>query len=195
MPDFATGIRASLREDPDVIVIGELRDRETVTAAMSAAETGHLVLASLHTTDAAETVHRVVELFPDHQRHHARLVLASTLVGTVCQRLVAMADGSGRVPAVEVMVVNGRVQRCIIEPNTKDEINEIVADGEWYGMQSFDRALSALYERRVIDLRDALAVASNPHDLGVELRRRGLIGAKKGAPTCDMGHNQPLDPV
>ena len=180
VPDFAAGIRASLREDPDVIVIGELRDRETTAAAMSAAETGHLVLASLHTTDAAETVHRVIELFPDHQRHHARLVLAATLVGTVCQRLVATADRRRRVPAVEVMVVNGRVQRCIVEPNTKDGINQIIADGEWYGMQSFDAALIALYEREVIDLTEAMAAASNPHDLGVDLRRRGLIGRHRG---------------
>jgi twitching motility protein PilT len=182
VPDFAAGIRASLREDPDVIVIGELRDRETIAAAMSAAETGHLVLASLHTTDAAETVHRVIELFPDHQRHHARLVLAATLVGTVCQRLVATADRRRRVPAVEVMVVNGRVQHCIVEPNTKDEINQIIADGEWYGMQTFDRALAALYEREVIDLTEAMAAASNPHDLGVDLRRRGLIGRRQGGP-------------
>ncbi|HMC42110.1 MAG TPA: hypothetical protein VKI20_03800, partial [Acidimicrobiales bacterium] len=104
---------------------------------------------------------------------------AATLVGTLCQRLVAGADGSRRVPAVEVMVVNGRVQRCIVEPNTKDEINEIIADGEWYGMQTFDGALSALYESEVIDLTEALAAASNPHDLGVELRRRGLIGATR----------------
>jgi twitching motility protein PilT len=181
VPDFAAGIRASLREDPDVIVIGELRDRETVAAAMSAAETGHLVLASLHTTDAAETVHRVVELFPDSQRRHARLVLAATLAGTVCQRLVQTADGSGRVPAVEVMVVNGRVQQCIIEPNTKAEITEIIADGEWYGMQTFDRALCSLFEREVIDLTAALAAASNPHDLGVELRRRGLVGSARAS--------------
>ena len=186
VPDFASGIRASLREDPDVIVIGELRDHETVAAAMSAAETGHL--ASLHTTDAAETVHRVVELFPDHQRRHARLVLAATLVGTVCQRLVATADGTGRVPAVEVMVVNGRVQRCIIEPDAKDGITEIIADGEWYGMQTFDRALRELYEREFVGLADALAAATNPHDLTVELRRQGLIGGAKGTQVARSAH-------
>ena len=127
LPDFGTGMRAAVREDPDVIVVGEMRDRETVVAALTAAETGHLVLSSLHTTDAAETVNRIVELFPDDQRHQIRLVLA-----------------------------------------------EIVADSEFYGMQTFDQSLASLYEDEVIDLRDALSAATNPHDLTVSLRRQGL---------------------
>ncbi len=181
VPDFAEGMRAALREDPDVIVIGEMRDRETAAAAMSAAETGHLVLSSLHTTDAAETVNRVIELFPDHQQRQARLVLASTLKGTVCQRLVATADGGRRAPAVEVMVNNGRIQRCIVQPEALGEIPAIIADGDWYGMQTFDQSLIALFEEEVIDVRDALLAASNPHDLTVTLRQRGLVATGAGA--------------
>jgi twitching motility protein PilT len=137
LPDFGTGMRAAVREDPDVIVVGEMRDRKTMVAALTAAETGHLVLSSLHTTDAVETVNRIVELFPDDQRHQIRLVLAETLRGTVCQRLVKSAGGTERVPAVEVMIVNGRVQRCILDPTTKEDMAEIVADSEFYGMQTF----------------------------------------------------------
>jgi len=175
LPDFGTGMRAAVREDPDVIVVGEMRDRETVVAALTAAETGHLVLSSLHTTDAAETVNRIVELFPDDQRHQIRLVLAETLRGTVCQRLVKTAGGTERVPAVEVMIVNGRVQRCILDPTTKEDMAEIVADSEFYGMQTFDQSLASLYEDEVIDLRDALSAATKPHDLTVSLRRQGLL--------------------
>jgi len=175
LPDFGTGMRAAVREDPDVIVVGEMRDRETVVAALTAAETGHLVLSSLHTTDAAETVNRIVELFPDDQRHQIRLVLAETLRGTVCQRLVKTAGGTERVPAVEVMIVNGRVQRCILDPTTKEDMAQIVADSEFYGMQTFDQSLASLYGDEVIDLRDALSAATNPHDLTVSLRRQGLL--------------------
>ncbi len=164
-----------VREDPDVIVVGEMRDRRTVTAALTAAETGHLVLSSLHTTDAAETVNRLVELFPDDQRHQVRLVLAETLKGTICQRLVKAAGGKERVPAVEVMIVNGRVQRCILDPTLKDGVTEIVADSEYYGMQTFDQSLASLFEEEVIDLRDALSAATSPHDLTVSLRRQGLL--------------------
>ena len=177
LPDYATGMRAVLREDPDVIAVGEMRDRETVVAALTAAETGHLVLSSLHTTDAAETVNRIVELFPDDQRHHVRTVLAATLKGTICQRLVPSADGSERVPATEVMVVNGRIRRCITEPGSRQGVGEIVADSGWYGMQTFDQSLASLYEQRVIDLRQALSTATNPHDLLVSLRGQGLLEA------------------
>lgn len=179
VPDFADGMRAALREDPDVIVIGEMRDRATAEAAMSAAETGHLVLSSLHTLDAAETVNRVVELFPDHHQHQARLTLAATLKGTLCQRLVPRADGNGRVPAVEVMVNNGRIERCIVEPGVSEDIPAIIADGEWYGMQTFDQSLISLFESDVIDIRNALLAATNPHDLTVTLRRQGLVAAEE----------------
>jgi twitching motility protein PilT len=175
-PDFASAMRVALRQDPDVILVGEMRDAETAMCALNAAETGHLVLSTLHTIDAAETVNRVIELFPSHQQRHVRQVLAGSLKGTVCQRLVPALDGRGRLPACEVMVVNGRIQQAILDPSSKADIAEIIADGEWYGMQTFDQSLASLFEEGSIDLHDTIAAASNPHDIAVEMRRRGLMG-------------------
>jgi twitching motility protein PilT len=174
--DFATAMRAAMRQDPDVILVGEMRDQETVAAALSAAETGHLVFSTLHTIDATETVNRIVDFFPPHQQNQIRVALAGSLKGTICQRLVPTADGLGRVPALEVMVVNGRIQQCIIDPQRTGDIHEIVADGEYYGMQTFDQSLVKLYQAGAIDLRGAMMTASNPHDLKVMLQQRGLVG-------------------
>jgi twitching motility protein PilT len=174
--DFASAMRAAMRQDPDVILVGEMRDQETVAAALSAAETGHLVFSTLHTIDATETVNRIVDFFPPHQQNQIRVALAGSLRGTICQRLVPTADGVGRVPALEVMVVNGRIQQCIIDPQRTGDIHEIVADGEYYGMQTFDQSLVKLYQAGAIDLRGAMMTASNPHDLKVMLQQRGLVG-------------------
>lgn len=174
--DFATAMRAAMRQDPDVILVGEMRDQETVAAALSAAETGHLVFSTLHTIDATETVNRIVDFFPPHQQSQIRVALAGSLKGTICQRLVPTADGLGRVPALEVMVVNGRIQQCILDAQRTGDIHEIVADGEYYGMQTFDQSLVRLYEAGSIDLRGAMMTASNPHDLKVMLQQRGLVG-------------------
>ncbi|HET9442977.1 MAG TPA: PilT/PilU family type 4a pilus ATPase [Acidimicrobiales bacterium] len=173
-PSFSSAMRASLRQDPDVILVGEMRDAATVSTALLAAETGHLVLSTLHTTDASETVSRIVEFFPPHEQRQVRLVLAGVLKGTVCQRLVPTADGRGRVPATEVMVVNGRVQTWIADASTRLNVEEIIADGDYYGMHTFDQSLIDLYAKGVITLRAAMAASSNPHDLQVEMRRRGL---------------------
>ena len=175
--DFASAMRAAMRQDPDVILVGEMRDQETVAAALSAAETGHLVLSTLHTVDAQETVNRIVDFFPPHQQQQIRVALAGTLKGTICQRLVPTADGNGRVAALEVMVANGRVQNCIIDPVKGGELHEIIADGEYYGMQTFDQALAELYARGVVDMRGAMMAASHPHDLKVLLQQRGLVSA------------------
>jgi len=174
--NFASAMRAAMRQDPDVILVGEMRDQETVAAALSAAETGHLVFSTLHTIDATETVNRIVDFFPPHQQNQIRVALAGTLKGTICQRLVPTADGLGRVPALEVMVVNGRIQQCIVDPSRTGDIHEIVADGEYYGMQTFDQALVRLYQAGAVDLRGAMMTASNPHDLKVMLQQRGLVG-------------------
>ncbi|MEO7836956.1 MAG: PilT/PilU family type 4a pilus ATPase [Acidimicrobiales bacterium] len=174
--DFATAMRAVMRQDPDVILVGEMRDQETVAAALSAAETGHLVFSTLHTIDAPETVSRIVDFFPPHQQNQIRVALAGSLRGTICQRLVPTADGEGRVPALEVMVVNGRIQQCILDPQRTSDIHEIVADGEYYGMQTFDQGLVRLYQQGSIDLRGAMMTATNPHDLKVMLQQRGLVG-------------------
>jgi twitching motility protein PilT len=169
-------MRAAMRQDPDVILVGEMRDQETVAAALSAAETGHLVLSTLHTIDAPETINRIVDFFPPYQQNQVRVALAGSIKGTVCQRLVQTVDGAGRVAVLEIMVANGRIQQCILDPQKTSEIHEIVAEGEYYGMQTFDQALVKLYEKGAIDLRGAMTAATSPHDLKVMLQQRGLVG-------------------
>ncbi|MHB1853601.1 MAG: type IV pilus twitching motility protein PilT [Acidimicrobiales bacterium] len=172
---FAPALRAAMRQDPDVILVGEMRDLETVEAALTAAETGHLVLSTLHTIDSSETVNRIVDVFPPHQQRQARSTLAGTLRGVVSQRLIPKASGPGRVPAVEVMVVNGRVQASILEPQRATELAELVSEGDYYGMRSFDQSLYDLFEAGTITLDAALGNASRPHDLRVRLERAGLV--------------------
>jgi twitching motility protein PilT len=178
---FGSAMRAAMRQDPDVIFVGEMRDEETVAAALSAAETGHLVLSTLHTIDASETVNRIVDFFPPHQQQQIRMALAGSLRGSICQRLVPRADGVGRVPALEVMVMNGRIQQCIIDPSTIGDLHEIVAEGDFYGMQTFDQSLVQLLEQGSIDLRGAMTAASRPHDLKIMLQKRGLVGPARAA--------------
>jgi twitching motility protein PilT len=176
---FSSAMRAAMRQDPDVILVGEMRDEETVAAALSAAETGHLVLSTLHTVDASETVNRIIDFFPPHQQHQVRMALAGTLKGTVCQRLVPTSDGTGRTPALEIMIANGRIQQCIVDPQLTGEMAEIIADGEYYGMQTFDQSLVKLLEAGRVDLRSALSAASKPHDLKVMLQQRGIGPASR----------------
>ena len=173
-PSFASAMRAALRQDPDVILVGEMRDAQTVATALMAAETGHLVLSTLHTTDATETMTRIIEFFPSHEQRQVRLVLAGVLKGTVCQRLIPTKDNRTRVPATEVMVVNGRIQHWVTEPSAREDVQEIIADGEYYGMHTFDQSILDLYQKGLIDLRSALSNASNPHDLTVQFRRLGI---------------------
>ena len=138
-------MRAALRQDPDVILIGEMRDTETVRATIQAAETGHLVLSTLHTVDATETVNRVIDFFPPYQQKQVRLALAGTLRGIICQRLVATVDG-GRTPTLEILVNNGRIAERIVDPERTSEIEEVVADGAFYGMMTFDQSLLQLLQ-------------------------------------------------
>jgi twitching motility protein PilT len=177
---FSSAMRVVLRQDPDVILVGEMRDPETAFAALSAAETGHLVLSTLHTINATETISRVVDFFPPHQHNQIRVTLAGSLKGTVAQRLVRRADGKGRVAALEVMVVNGRVRQCIADPDLTSDIESIIAEGEYYGMRTFDQCLAQQLEAGAITLQEALSVASNPHDLRVVLERRGLVRTGSG---------------
>lgn len=172
---FTTAMRVVLRQDPDVILIGEMRDPETVYTALTAAETGHLVFSTLHTTTATETVNRIVDFFPPHQQGQIRVSLASALRGTICQRLIPRCDGKGRIPALEIMVVNGRIQQAILDPIQTSDIDEVIVDGEYYGMQTFDQALARLLQEGVIDLREAMNSASNPHDLKIMLERLGVV--------------------
>jgi twitching motility protein PilT len=175
--DFGSGMKAVSRQDPDVIFIGEMRDLETVTAALQAAETGHLVISTLHTTDARETINRVVDMYPKEQQNQARLSLANSLKGIVCQRLVPKATGSGRVAVVEVMVMTTRIYEFVMDPAQLPQIEEAIAEGGYYGMQTFDQHLLHLYSEGEISLRDALSAATNAHDFRVSLRSAGLAAS------------------
>jgi twitching motility protein PilT len=173
--DFSTALRAAMRQDPDVILVGEMRDHETVKAALAAAETGHFVLSTLHTTDAQETVNRVIDFFPPHEQKQVRLSLAGALRGVICQRLVPRADGEGRCVAMEVGVNTGRIAEAIAEPDKTSTITTLISEGGFYGMQTFDQHLVALFRDGVITLEAAMGASTSPHDLMVELRRLGLV--------------------
>jgi twitching motility protein PilT len=173
-PDFLQALRAAMRQDPDVIFVGEMRDPETVTAALQAAETGHLVISTLHTRDVTETVNRIIDFFEPSQQNQIRVSLAGSLRGVVSQRLVPSADARGLVPAVEVLVMNGRIRDLVINPEQTHMIRDIVAESGFYGMQTFDQALLELYRRKVVTLDDALHASSSPHDFQLALRQEGL---------------------
>ena len=172
---FAPALRAAMRQDPDVILVGEMRDAETVGSALSASETGHFVMSTLHTTDAAETITRVIDFFAPHEQKQVRLSLAAALKGIVCQRLVPRADGQGRVVVMEVCVNTGRIADAIADPEKTHMITDLIKEGGFYGMHTFDQHLVSLFRDKVISMEDAMQASSNPHDLQVELRAQGLI--------------------
>jgi len=168
---FAAGLKGALRQDPDVILVGEMRDLETIETAILAAETGHLVMSTLHTLDATETITRIISAFPEHSRHQARLILAGILKGVVSQRLVPRSDGTGMVPAVEVMVSTGLVRECVTVPERTRELRDMIARGYLsYGMQTFDQSLMALWREGFITFEEALAQASNADDFALQAR-------------------------
>lgn len=173
--DFTVALRAAMRQDPDVILVGEMRDVETVRAALSAAETGHLVMSTLHTIDAQETINRIVDFFPPHEQRQVRHALAQALRGVVSQRLVRKADGSGRAAAIEVMVNTGRTAEAITDPYNAPPLVDLIKEGEYYKMQTFDQHLFRLIRDGVVSYEDACLVASNPQDLTVELRGAGIM--------------------
>ena len=173
--DFGTALRAAMRQDPDVILVGEMRDQETVKAALSAAETGHFVMSTLHTIDAAETISRIIDFFPPHEQKQVRLALAGSLRGIVCQRLVPRADGAGRCVVMEICVNTGRIADAIADPDKTNLITDLIREGQYYQMQTFDQHLVTLVRDGVVTLEDAQMAASSPHDLAVELRRLGLV--------------------
>ncbi len=170
---FARAMRRVLRQDPDVILIGEMRDEETVRTALSAAETGHLVLSTLHTLDASETINRIIDFFPPHLQQQARVMLAGTLRGVVSQRLVPRPGGEGRIAACEVMVVTGRVQDLILNPEETGRITEVISEGSYYGMQTFDQSLLGHVAAGNITVETAMEVASSPHDFKLMLDSQG----------------------
>jgi twitching motility protein PilT len=169
--NFRSALKMVLRQDPDVILIGEMRDAETVWAAIAAAETGHLVLATLHTTTATEAINRVLDFFPASQHGQVRASLAGSLRGIIGQRLVPRADLVGRVPIVEALVATGRVFDRVIDPERTYELEDVMREGAYYGMQLFDQSALALYQSGVITRQVALAAATRPHDLALMMNQ------------------------
>lgn len=172
--DYATALRYVVRQDPDVILIGEMRDEETVRAALTAAEVGNLVLSTLHTIDATETINRVIDFFPPYQQKQVRLMLASTLKGIVSLRLLPRVGG-GLVPAVEAMVNTGTTKEYIINEDETIKIREAIEEGDYYGMQSFDQSLLDLYRDKLITLEDAIAMSAHAHDFKLKIQQLGPL--------------------
>jgi twitching motility protein PilT len=166
---YAAALKSVVRQDPDVIFVGEIRDAESAFSAIQAAETGHLVISTLHTIDCMETINRVLDLFPPQQSKEVRTSFAGALRGIVSQRLVVKSDGKGRVPAVEVLVNTGRVFDRLVDPDQTDSIVDVIAEGGFYGMQSFDQALVALVQDDQITVDEARRTASSPHDFDLQL--------------------------
>jgi twitching motility protein PilT len=172
---FGQALKSALRQDPDVILVGEMRDSETIETALTAAETGHLVLSTLHTLDATETISRIISAFPPHQQKQVRLQLGSVLRGVVSQRLVPRADGKGRVAAVEVLVANSRVREMVEDKDRTKEITTAISQSyTTYGMQTFDQSLMLLFRQNIITYEEALRQSSNPDDFA--LRASGISG-------------------
>jgi twitching motility protein PilT len=170
---FKRALRRVLRQDPDVILVGEMRDEETVHTALSAAETGHLVLSTVHTVDAPESVNRIIDFFPPHQHQQIRAMLAGTLKGVVSQRLVPRADREGRVPVCEILVMTGRARDMIKDPEQTGRLNEVIAEGEYYGMQTFDQALLGHLQSGRVAMDVALKAATSPHDFKLLVAAEG----------------------
>ncbi|MCK4533361.1 PilT/PilU family type 4a pilus ATPase, partial [bacterium] len=167
--DFSHALKRVVRQDPDAILIGEMRDLETMAAALTAAQTGHLVLSTLHTVNAIQTVTRVIDLFPPHHQNQIRLQLADTLKGVICQRLLPFANKQGRIPAVEVLVVTSLVKK-LIEDNDLSEITQAMEQGGYYGMQTFTQSLLQMYNKGLVNLEDVLAAATNPEELVLQIK-------------------------
>jgi len=173
---FATSLRHAFRQDPDTILIGEVRDLETISIALTAADTGHLVLTTLHTLNVVETITRIISFFPPHQHQQIRLLLAGTLRAIVCQRLLSRCDSPGRVPAIEVMITSGAIKECIINSEKTINIPDLIEQGGvQYGMQTFDQSIMKLYKQGLISFEEAMQHASNPDDF--DLRLKGITGS------------------
>jgi twitching motility protein PilT len=176
---YAAALKHVIRQDPDVVFVGEIRDPESALSAIQAAETGHLVISTLHTIDCTETINRLLDLFPPQQQREVRTSFAGALRGIVSQRLVPRADGKGRVPAVEVLVATGRIYDRIIDPSATIEIADVIAEGDFYGMQTFDQCLVRFVKDGLVAEDDARRASSNPHDFNLALR--GVL--TRGEPT------------
>ncbi|TET94081.1 MAG: PilT/PilU family type 4a pilus ATPase [Candidatus Zixiibacteriota bacterium] len=175
---FASALRHAFRQDPDVILIGEVRDLETMSIALTAADTGHLVMTTLHTLNVVETITRIISFFPPHQHQQIRLLLAGTLKAIVCQRLLTRADMPGRVPAIEIMIASGAIKECLMDPDRTIDIPDLMEQGVvQYGMQTFDQSIMKLYKQGLISFEEAMNHASNPDDF--DLRVKGITGTSE----------------
>jgi twitching motility protein PilT len=191
---FAEALRGALRQDPDVILVGEMRDMETIETALTAAETGHLVLSTLHTLDATETITRIVSSFPSHQQKSVRIQLAGIVKAVISMRLVRAAKGSGRVPAVEVMVSTGLIRDYIINEEKTSMIREAIANGaSQYQMQTFDQSLFALLQSRRINLEEAVHNATNPDEF--KMRVSGILSTEQAIGDEGVGKAQKVEPA
>lgn len=171
MHSFAESLRATLRQDPDVILVGEMRDRETIETAILAAETGHLVFSTLHTMDAQETINRIIAQFPPHQQEQVRRQLASVLRAVICQRLLPRKDGTGLIPATEILVNNQRIKELIEDPEKTSLINNALeTSAKESGMRSFDQSLLKLVVNKFVSLEDAMAHATNPDNFSLKVK-------------------------
>jgi twitching motility protein PilT len=182
---FERALRRVLRQDPDVILVGEMRDEETVRTALSAAETGHLVLSTVHTVDASESINRLLDFFPPHQHNQARSMIAGTIRGVISQRLVPGASG-GRVAVCEILRMTGRVRDMIVDPDQTGQLGEAISSGAYYGMQTFDQALFHHVKAERVTREEALKVASSPHDFKLLLQSDG----RKGTTMDDVAQAQ-----
>jgi len=182
-PSFSEALRGALRQDPDVILVGEMRDFETIQTALLAAETGHLVLSTLHTLDATETINRIIAVFPPHQQKQVRMQLSSVLRAVVSQRLIPKSDGKGRAPAVEVLITTAFIRDCILDKEKTHLIHGAIAQGtSQYGMQTFDQSIFSLYERGLVSYEEALRWATNVDEF--KLKVQGV------ATTSEMSREQ-----
>ncbi len=172
---FKRALRRVLRQDPDVILVGEMRDEETVQTALSAAETGHLVLSTIHTVDATESINRMLDFFPPHQHQQARSMIAGTVKGVISQRLVPGSEG-GRVAVCEILRMTGRVRDMILDPDQTGKLVEVITSGAYYGMQTFDQALFKHVKAGRVTFEDAMRVASSPHDFKLLMQADGREG-------------------
>jgi twitching motility protein PilT len=195
---FSSALRSAMRQDPDVILVGEMRDYETIETALLAAETGHLVLSTLHTVDATETVNRIISVFPPHQQKQIRIQLSAVLKAIVSMRLLPRADGLGRVPAVEVLITTGYIRDCIENKEKTKLIRDAINQGtSQYGMQTFDQSLYLLYKNGLITLEEALRRATNPDEF--KLKIQGIqstsdISREEMEGVLELGTETDLDP-
>ena len=183
---FSKALRSALRQDPDVILVGEMRDFETIQTALIAAETGHLVMSTLHTTDATETVNRIIAVFPPYQHKQVRMQLSSVIKGIISMRLMPKADGKGRVPAVEVLVATAMIKDCILDADKTKLITDVIAQGKIiYGMQTFDQSLFDLFKSGLITYEEAIRRATNPDDF--------VLKVKGVQSTSELTHLESMD--